>query len=228
MSKSLYYCQDPCFGPFWGIKPYSEKWTEYHGLCRQVSLKDDLNWREVQQLQPVIAKSNLWKDFPASGLELVGAETKSGDEDQRLDLLYLREDGGLFPCELKTGGKSKDTHGQLIRYMADLAFQQVDISYIRALRGKIEKWDTGLGISKEKFEEFLSLNNIQDKFLRLLPRSGMIIDEGFPSQLLKAVRFLNSDCGFSIRMIELQAFVGEEWDVSQNDYLMRIDFVEVQ
>ena len=158
----------------------------------------------------------------------MGAETKPGDEEQRVDLLYLRDDGGLFPCELKIGGESKDTHGQLIRYMADIAFQTVNIPYIRKLRATIEKWDTGLGVSKEKFEGFLESNRIDDKFLRLLPKTGLIIDEGFPSQLLKAVRFLNADCGFSIRLIELQTFVDENWDASQDDYLARIDFVEIQ
>ena len=67
--------------------------------------------------------ANIWPDFPEKGYRLVGVEFKAGDEEQRVDILYIRDDGALLPCELKIGGTSRDTHGQLIRYIADLQFQ---------------------------------------------------------------------------------------------------------
>lgn len=228
MTKSLYYCHDttPNIGSFWGIKPYSNKWSDYHNLSRRISLKNNLNWSEVVRVKPIIAKSDLWDDFPANGLTLVGAEIKPGYENQRLDLLYLREDGGLIPCELKIGGDSKDTHGQLIRYMADLNSKIIDMDFLKGCRKSLERWGDNLGLSEDKFQSFIQNNSITDRCLRLLPATGIIIDEGFPSQMLKAVRFLNSEHGFSVRLLEIRAFVDESWTSQQDEYLMRIDFVD--
>ena len=125
MAASLYLLIDPPppLETSYGIQPYDDKyWNDYHTLRRKISLKD-LGWEEVNHFQRLIKGADLWETFPAVGLTLVDAEFKGGDENQRIDLLYLRNDGGLLPCELKIGGTAKDSHGQLIRYMADLSFQ---------------------------------------------------------------------------------------------------------
>jgi len=82
-------------------------------------LKTDLAWQEVQNLQRIFRGAEIWQNFPVEGLKFVFAELQPGDEDQRIDLLYLRDDGGT----------SLDTHGQLIRSIADLNYQSIDIDW---------------------------------------------------------------------------------------------------
>lgn len=232
MATSLFFLHDPQLGTSYGIKPYSDKrWNEYYTLRRRISLKNDLGWGEVENFQHLLRGADMWTGFPAVGLTLVDAEFKGGDEDQRIDLLYLRDDGGLLPCELKIGGASKDTHGQLIRYMADLGFQQLDMAFLTQRRENFIARYTDpvtIHVHTQKFEKFVKEHQITDKFIRLLPQAGILIDEGFPPQLLKAVRFLNHSCGFAIRMLRVESFVAEDWTPAANDYFMRLDFVDIQ
>ena len=235
MAKSLFFVTDPDprIGTRFARKPYSPKlWNDYFTLPRKIGLKRDLGWREVEDFQRLLCCADIWADFPAVGLTLVDAEFEPGDENQRLDLLYLRDDGGVLPCELKIGGKSKDTHGQLIRYMADLAFQRLNIAFLTKRRKHF--LDTHIlnaemrDRHRRKFDEFVEKHQITNKLIRLLPQAGILIDEGFPTQLVKAVRFLNHACGFSFRMLRIEAFVSKDWDVETEKYLMRLDFVDIQ
>ncbi len=102
MTRSLYCPNDPHIGGItFGVKPYAEEfWQQYGTMKRRVGLKADFGWREVQHLQNVIRKSDNWDDFPAKGYTLVAGEMKAGDEDQRIGVLYIRNDGALLPCEL--------------------------------------------------------------------------------------------------------------------------------
>ena len=77
-------------------------------------------------------------------------------------------------------------------------------------------------------EDYFEQNGIDDRHVRLIKNSGIIVDEGFKPQMLKAVRFLNEMCGFSIRLLRLDTYVSETWSLDSDDYLMRIDIVEVQ
>jgi hypothetical protein len=185
MPISLFLLNDPNFGLTFGCKPCDPKyWQEYGQMQRRVSLKRDLRWKEVEHLQNILRKADIWTDFPARGYALVNAEFKAGDEDQRLDILYIRDDGALLPCELKIGGDSKDAHGQLIRYIADLYFQVIDRTWIKAAHDKFLATigdDAARTLHEEKFNAFLSANNISDRFIRILPKTGVIIDEGFSS-----------------------------------------------
>lgn len=173
----------------------------------------------------------MWTDFPAQGLTLVVAESPpGGDENQRVDFLYLRNDGGLLPAELKIGGKAKDSVGQLIRYIADLHFQKIDSKYLAEKRKElIDKMpnENSRSISKRKFNMFVEEHNLNDRFFRLLPRHGLLIDEGFPKQLHKAVRFLNDECGFSIQLIQIEAFVANDWSADSENFIMRLDFTPI-
>jgi hypothetical protein len=228
---SLFLSKDQA-GTHFRIKPKSdEQWNDYYRLRKPVGLKRDLHWHEKYDLQNLIRKADVWSDFPAVGLTLVDAEFQGGDELQFVDLLYLRDDGGLLPCELKIGGELQEPHGQLIRYIADLSFQKLDLEavnerrqhFMDAIIDKVAKH-----VHEQKFLRFIEQNKIADKFLRLLPRSGIVIDEDFAPQLLKAIRYLNHDCGFSIRMIRINAFVAEDWKPDASEFLMRLDFVDVQ
>ena len=225
---SLYYAldRDPNIGPHFGVKPYNRDWTAFHSLSKRVNLKADLGWKEVTDLQKIICAADMWADFPAKGFTLVAAEFRPGDENQRVDLLYLRNDGALLPAELKIGGDAKDSHGQLIRYIADLHFQPIDISWVRNHRNAFEskmKTDIRRTITNAKFEKFIDSNSLGDRFIRLLPKHGMLIDENFPPQMLKAVRYLNDCCGFSFQLLLIEAFVDDGWNPTQVDYIMRID-----
>lgn len=232
MSMSLYCVRDPQFGFTIARKPFDEKyWAEYQTMRRCISLKDDLRWSEKEELQKVLCRADIWTDFPAVGLTLAGVEFKAGDEDQRIDILYLRADGALLPCELKIGGHSKDTHGQLIRYIADLQFQSPNFKWVQTFHRKYTEQITNpdtRGSHNKKFDEFIAKHRITNKFIRVLPQSGIIIDEAFPSQLLKAVRHLNDRCGFSIRLIQARAYTSTEWTPTLTDYKFRLDFVDIQ
>jgi hypothetical protein len=196
-------------------------------------LKADLNWAEVKDLQQMFSGAGIWDNFPVQGLRFICAELKAGDEDQRIDLLYLRNDGGLYPCELKIGGESKDSHGQLIRYIADLSYQVIDAEWLKTkiveylLRKKVVREQDHL-IEKQSLEEYLTNNHITDRHLRLINNAGLIIDENFPPQMLQAVRYLNEHCGFSIRLLQIEAFVAEDWKPELPFYLVRIELTEIQ
>jgi len=235
MSRSLYCLYDPGVGGLtFGVKPYADKdlyWGDYGRMSRRISLKGDLGWREVEHLQNILRKADIWADFPTKGYTLVNAEFKAGDEEQRIDILYIRDDGALLPCELKIGGESKDAHGQLIRYIADLHFQKLDLAWVRAQHERFLDSITdpmARGLHENKFNDFITTNAVSDRFVRILPRTGILIDEGFPSQCLKAVRYLNGNCGFAIRLIQLDAYVLDDWDSSKTDYMYRVDFTDVQ
>ncbi|MDO8744915.1 MAG: hypothetical protein Q7J76_07400 [Candidatus Brocadiaceae bacterium] len=205
---------------------------EYALMNRRINLKKDLKWHEVRHLQNFLREADIWNDFPVIGLTLVSAEIKKSWNDQSIDLLYLRQDGALIPCELKIGGNSKDSHGQLIRYIADLHYRNP----FDLLKDSRNKFVEGLDdpdpivqrIHKKKFNDFMSVNGIDDKFIRILPRSGILMDEEFQPYLLKAVRYLNEVCGFSIKMIQIKAYVKESWSQDDTSYLFRVDFVDIQ
>ena len=232
MSRSIYCIKDPNYdGFYFGIKPYEDKYRlKYDSMKRHVGLKSKLGWGEYE-LKKILSKGNIWQDFPAEGHTLVGAEFKLGDEDQRVDILYIRNDGGLLPCELKIGGKSLDTHGQLIRYIADLYFQDVNLAWIKEYHQKfLDKISNDLAqrVQRCTFDKFITDNGIEDRFVRVLPKTGIIMDECFKSQLKNAVRYLNEYCSFSIRLIQVEAFVADDWKKEKEDYLFRIDFTDVQ
>lgn len=233
MPISLYGLYDENLGGWSvGIQPYDVKyWQDYMTMKKKVSLKRDFGWGEVTHLQNILRKADIWTDFPARGYSLVNAEFKGGDEEQRIDLLYMRNDGALLPCELKIGGESKDTHGQLIRYIADLYYQKIDLAWVQAAHdaflGRIT--DTvARQLHSDKFTRFVDDNNIEDRFIRVLPQTGVLIDEGFPSQMLKAVRYLNGYSGFAIRMLQIDTFVADTWQAGSKDFMFRMDFVDVQ
>jgi hypothetical protein len=126
-----------------------------------------------------------------------------------------------------------DTHGQLIRYISDLHYQRIDRSWIINQRIDYLKrkdiQDERLHlIERAQFEEYFAINRIEDKHVHLLRNSGIIVDEAFKPQMLKAVRYLNEHCGFSIRLLRLDTYVAPEWVAGSAHYLARVDLIEVQ
>jgi len=235
MPRSLYGLYDgPSESVGWIVsnEPYDVKyWATYMAMKKRVSLKNDFGWAEVNHLQNFLRKADIWSDFPANGYTLVSAEFKGGDEEQRVDLLYMRADGALLPCELKIGGDNKDAHGQLIRYISDLYFQKIDLAWAKAAnRHLLDRISNSVAKSlhARKFEKFIEDNQIADPFVRILPQAGFLIDESFTPQLLKAVRYLNGYCGFSIRLLGIDAFVEDSWTKGSEEFKFRLDFVDVQ
>ena len=234
--KSLYFIKGAPNMPqpiMFGITPFAglcENPEDYARMKILVGLKNDFGWKE-DQIKQVLRRANIWSDFPEKGYRLVGVEFKAGDEEQRVDILYIRDDGALLPCELKIGGTSLDTHGQLIRYIADLQFQDINLNWVRNYHKKFLDTITDKAtesIHGEGFEDFLTSNDIKDRLVRILPKTGIIMDEGFKLQLLKAVRYLNEYCGFSIRLIQIETFVDDNWNSDMAEYKFRIDFTDVQ
>jgi hypothetical protein len=233
MSRSLFGLHDVALGG-WCISAQlydAQYWSNYMTMKRRTSLKNDFGWKEVAHLQNFVRKADIWSDFPAKGMTLVNAEFKGGDEDQRIDLLYMRTDGALLPCELKIGGENRDSHGQLIRYISDLYFQKIDLDWAKNqnqhLLDRIAD-GTARTVHAGKFEQFVAVNGIEDRFVRILPQTGILMDEAFTPQLLKAIRYLNGYCGFSIRLLEIDAFVEHGWTQESQDFKFRLDFVDVQ
>lgn len=148
-----------------------------------------------------------------------------------MDLLYMGADGALLPCELKIGGDSKDAHGQLIRYLSDLHSENIDLAWAKAANLRHLKRlnnATTMCFHAIKFENFIADNTIESCVVRILPKTSMLMDEGFTPQLLKAVRYLNGYCGFSIRFFQIVAFAEESWTKGAQDFIYRLDFVDVQ
>ena len=241
MSQTLYLLKDELMARttgwnarFFGVQPTKKGSPEdFHSLKRKVGLKTDFGWGEVQHLETVFEKADIWKDFPAQGLKFIAAEIRAGEEDQRIDLLYLQEDGGLYPCELKLGGTSLDTHGQIIRYIADLSYQEIDADWLWEVRKRylVRRGTTredALKIARHELHRHLRNSGIGPNDLHMVRNAGILVDEGFKPQLLKAVRYLNEFCGFSLRMLQMNTFVGEDWNVDAPEFRARIDIVELQ
>ena len=231
LRKSFYCLSDESSGKFFiGVQPYEERYLEdYTRMRKRIGLKKNLGWKEVQDLQRVFKRGGIWENYPAEGFTLIAAELKVGEEDQRLDMLYLGSEGELLPCELKIGGEAKDTHGQLIRYMSDLFYQKLDLDWVRTAHEKFVssiKNDVAKKLQRGTFETFLGDNKLGDKPIRLLPQSGLMMDESFKPQCRQAVRYLNDVCGFSIRLIRVETFVSDDWSPEQKDFMLRIDFTE--
>lgn len=232
MDNSLYFIKD--FAGFSCSRIASRKYAkQYASMDKKINLKKDLKWHETRDLQMFIRKAAFWKAFPSIGLTLVGAEFKKNWKTQSIDLLFLQQDGVILPCELKIGGKSKDAHGQLIRYIAFLYYEyyQNPLSLLNESHSKFLKWlnyPFAKNLHKDKYNKFISVNEIDEKSIRLLKRSGLLMDEEFQPSLLNAVRYLNEECDFSIRMIQIKAYVQENWSLNDTPNLFRVDFVDVQ
>ena len=212
--KSLYFTKDPNMHPsfLFGIQPSGlpalcEK--DYARMKRRIGLKEDLGWQENKDFRQVIRKGDIWSNFPTKNHTLVGVELAPGGEEQRIDILYIRDDGGILPCELKIGGTSLDTHGQLIRYIADLSYQNVDLDWvIKANETFLKRFGcTVTQLSwRDQFNQFLETNDIRNKNVRILPKSGIIMDEDFKPQLLRSrlktmffyARRLSNNCVMAI------------------------------
>jgi len=240
MTKTLFFYVDaPPIGTCFGTSPKGKGITgdqglfdQYYSLSKRVWLKRDLGWREVQELQNIFRKAEIWEDFPTEGLKFICAELRAGDEDQRIDLLYLRNDGGIYVCELKIGGTSLDSHGQLIRYIADLHYQTIDTNWLVERRvnylKECGKSDRDLDAAAAELRTFLESNEICDRHIRLIKNSGIIADEDFKPQMFKAVRYLNEYCAFSIRLLRIQAYVAHDWQPTTMPYQMRLQIDEAQ
>lgn len=82
--------------------------------------------------------------------------------------------------------------------------------------------------TQKKFNDFMLDNRIDEKHIRILPKSGILMDEEFQPYLFKAVRYLNEVCGLSIKMIQIKAYVEESWSQDDISYLFRVNFEKIK
>jgi len=229
--KSLFLIEDQEIGLNFGVQPYDQRHLgKYMGFTKPVDVREDLGWREKEHLQNILVKTDFWDDFPLADARLVSWELKSGDEDQRIDMLYLTSTLELVPVELKLGGKSRDTHGQLLRYVADLHFSPWTMSRIRLEHGEYAREIQSEIVrlrAREAFASFTGKLACSDSTVVPVRRGGVIIDTAIPSQVRTAVRYLNQQCGFSISMLEMQCFTDDGWTPGAAELWMRIDFVAI-
>lgn len=231
--KTLYGIKDKNLNGlfYFGIKPYEEKYqSDYDSLDREISLKEDLNWEEVKDLQNLLRKSDIWTNFPLDNITLIDAEFKIAEQEQRLDLLYLQSDGLLVPFELKIAGTSTNTHGQLIRYISDLYSirNSIDLDYVK---NKAEQFadkflsDTTIKEHKQKTEEFITAHKINT--ISVKPNKGFIIDTNFKPQLAKAINHLNDHCSFDLNSIKISTKVDQNWSPMMDEYFFKIEFQQI-
>lgn len=224
-----------CFGK----QPYDSKYKKlYDSMSKIVNLKKDFKWHERYDLENIIEKFEVWGEFPTNDYLLLDYENRIGEINQRADLIYLRNDGKVIPCELKIGGDSKDTHGQLIRYMASLAEEKINKQWVddifnsylkkiakRNLKSKKNNYaienelKTNLVIKfrKDNFKEFIQKNDITSFSFDFLNKSGLIFDEDFTPQLTSAINYLNNYCGFSIKLFKITTYVQDDFDINFDD-----------
>ena len=207
-----------------------------------VSLKNDFKWYERYDLENIIEKFGILEGIPTNEYFLINYEYWTGN--QYVDLLFLRNDGKVIPCEIKIGSKSKDAHGQLIRYMSSLAKEKINKqwvndtleSYLKKIAKRIKKKDnsekikdlliTGLPIVtiRENFKDFILNNKDKIKSYNFLHKSGLIIDEDFTPQLENAVNYLNNRCKFSIKLFKITTFVQDGFNINEEkDYLYKLE-----
>lgn len=218
-------------GDRFGIGPFT---AEHHqldaGPTKTIGLRKDLGWKEVSHLQRVLRAADMWDGFPERDLTLVSAEVRLERGAHRLDLLYLRRDGGLLPCELKIGGRSRETHRQLLRYTAKLEAEPIDLDWVRRQRRSFldrVRDDGAETLHEERFEQFLIECRITDVSLHVVRNTGIIIDERAPGTLRAAVRSLNRDRAFAIRLIEMRCLVDTDWRPDAPEFSFVLDFVEI-
>lgn len=191
-----------------------------------MSLEQDVGWNEAK-LQTILRRSGIFEGFPIPDAVLVRAEFKPGGIDQRIDLLFLTSDGELVACELKIRGDYPDSHGQLLRYVADLSFDQWDLNRVRAAHalylGTI-KDDLVSRLTDDRFGAFVEEHRINKSGPLPVRAGGVIMDVAFKAPTRAAVRYLNRLHGFRIELIQICARVPNDWSATGTDRWMRLDF----
>jgi hypothetical protein len=199
-------------------------------MTRVVSLTQDVGWDEAQ-LQVILRRRGIFDGYPVPDAVLVRAEFKPGGIDQRIDLLFLTSGGELVACELKIRGDYPDSHGQLLRYVADLALDPDpwDLDRVRSAHAQYLgtiKDDVASSLTREQFDEFIESHRIPASGPLPVRPGGVIIDVDFKDATRTAVRYL-ARLGFRIDLIRLRARVPDDWSAMGDDRWMRLDFETV-
>lgn len=212
-----------------GARPYAAKHqAKYDAMTREVSLVGDVGWDEAQ-LQINLRRSGIFEGFPIPDVALVRAEFKPGGIDQRIDLLLLSKASELVACELKIRGDYPDSHGQLLRYVADLTFDPWDLDRVRKAHAQYLgtiKDVVAKHLTENQFDQFVSEHCIIASGPLPVRPGGVVIDVEFKEATLAAVRYLNQR-GFEIALIRLRARVPDDWTATSADRWMRLDFEDV-
>lgn len=189
----------------WGTSPYTEH--NDFGVGVPFCPKNELGMTEIRFVHQVLLKSGIWG--PLFGTEsLVIAREHQTEIDQRVDFLFLQADGSVIPCEAKIAGSTKDAHGQLLRYQAELARGRLDFSLICSLLKKHLMYfqdPVAQSLQAQEIKKFLLRHDIQGKPIGFDRKSGVLVDTAFEPQTLLSVDLLNT-FGFNISAYELTCF----------------------
>lgn len=199
-------------------------------LTERIWLSRDLGWDENNDLHQFLRRVDLWDGVPFADSMLLRRNADGGGERQRVDLLYLSRDGRLLPCEVKIKGESLDSHGQLLRYLADYFYNPWTVQRAAEERQRIldEVKDAyNKKIREEAFQKFVEGLGLRPDALLRADGEGALVDEGFKPQMRTAVRYLNAHCGLRIHLVEIRAKVGKDWQPGTEPDPLRIELVEI-
>jgi hypothetical protein len=221
---SLHFYSDEGINLSFSIRPFAGLEEEYRLMSEPFSLKTDLHWKERRDLQNVVRKTEIWSNIILDGLLLIKDEVILEEYNQRIDLLYLNRIGEIVICELKIGGEAMDVIGQLLRYIADMQVNPIDIKQVRKLYvdrtsgyyDPLRIDDRHVVIAESEFDKYIASNKITSASVNI--RKGIVMDE--------PIRMLNTDFGTEYIVYSYSAYTNT--DGRNNGYSrFRIDFTRV-
>ena len=232
--RTLYFYQDGETTLSFGVNPPLEEDRRiYDSMSREISLKKDLDWKERTNIQNIIVKADIWDNFPFNNTTLIAAEIVLDEYNQRVDLMYLTNSGGVLLCELKIGGSSKDVVGQLLRYIAEMSTIDMNLDWIRSKVSRFNNVSLNnleylSNLHCRKLEKFIRDNDIQN--VNLDWYHGVFIDENPDKRALLALKFLNDNSDFSFQAYSIQMLTTEDWHKDKEvQYIkMNIEFVNLE
>jgi len=183
-------------------------------MSRRFCPKALLGWDEIHFINQIIRRSGFWGPFFGGPGIALARETKT--DLSRIDFIFIHPDGLVVPCEVKVAGSSRDVHGQLLRYLAELSFSEISPDYVLTMaRDFIGSFTDGAsrGLHGRTIAEFLDEHGTLGKEIRCDGKTGVILDTEYDPSTLLSVDLLNRS-GFSISAFELAFFCRDPADLA--------------
>ncbi|MBD3276684.1 MAG: hypothetical protein GF388_00135 [Candidatus Aegiribacteria sp.] len=228
--KTLYFYKDRGIPMGIGIKPaFDEDKPVYDSLNRKLSIQSDLCWHERRDMQNVIAKADFWGGFPFDDCQLVAAEIYLEIFMQRIDFLYLTNEGKVQVCELKLGGKEKDTVGQLFRYIEELSYHNIDLNWIKSKAAKyravsVDSFKFKFDRHCKKLITYIHENDITS--IELDECTAAIIDEDPDHRALLGAQGANR-MGKDIHVYSMEMLSSDNWALSDDVQYLKLNIRHV-
>jgi hypothetical protein len=197
----------------WGMSA-GERWAPaYAAMARRFCPKAELGWDEVKFIHQIIRRSGFWGPF-FSGPGIALAREAPTDLS-RIDFIFVHPDGLVVPCEVKIAGSSRDVHGQLLRYLAELSSSAIVADSVLSLaRDFVGSFTDAVsrGIHGRQIAEFLDAHGTLAATLRCDGKTGVILDTEYDPSTLLSVDLINRQ-GFSVSAYELAFFCRDPADL---------------